>query len=229
MGVEQMLSIDNYSKTGIDKIKSVSIIEDAEMNIISNLSTELQRVFEVHQVFRTETEMRYSVLNHIKFPTPASKYWQSIREQNVFFTNLINLSCEYEEKQGELELLEIDLEEIDTKTPRGLAEHKIKKAQIKKAQFNLMYMRITARDQVREIKIWEQIKNELKTQADFDINDVNTNQLESLQKRWEGELQLSKITEHKDLGRNSICGLATIQNTKAKIGALPNTLADEYE
>lgn len=222
------MNIANYSKTGIDKIKSVSIIEDAEMNIISNLSTELQRVFEVHQVFRTETEMRYSVLNHIKYPTPASKYWQSIREQNVFFTNLINVSCEYEEKQGELELLELDLEEIDISTPRGKAQQKIKKAQIKKAQFNLMSMRITAKDQVREIRLWEQIKNELKAQADFDINDVNTNQLESLQKRWEGELQLAQMVDHKDLGRNSICGLTTIQNTKDKLLSLPNSLADEY-
>jgi hypothetical protein len=220
------LNITNYSKSGIEKIKSVSILEDVDLNKISDLATELQRVFEVHQVFRTETEMRYSVLSHIKFPTPASKYWQSIREQNVFFTNLIYISCEYEEKQGELEILEIDLEEIDISTKRGKANEKIKKAQIKKAQFNLMSMRIIARDQVREIRIWEQIKNELRTQADFDTNDVNTNQLESLQKRWEGELELSKLSNHKELGRNSISGLATIANGKKTSGFSNNSLYD---
>ena len=221
------MNITNYSKSGIEKIKSVSILEDVDLKKISDLSTELQRVFEVHQVFRTETEMRYSVLSHIKFPTPASKYWQSVREQNVFFTNLIYVSCEYEEKQGELELLEIDLEEIDMSTKRGKANEKIKKAQIKKAQFNLMSMRIIARDQVREIRIWEQIKNELRTQADFDINDVNTNQLESLQKKWESELELSKISNHKDLRRNSISGLATIANDKKILGFSINSLHDD--
>lgn len=221
-----MLSITNYSKTGIDKIKSVSILEDKEMQQIADLSRELQRVFEVHQVFRTETEMRYSVLNHIKFPTHASKYWQSIREQNVFFTNLINISCEYEEKQGELELLEIDLKEIDTSTKRANANEKIKKAQIKKAQFNLMSMRITARDQVREIRIWEQIKNELKSQADFDTEDVNTNQLESLQKRWEAELQISQISGNKDMAKNSISGLSTIENSKPLFNMMNNSLPD---
>ena len=221
------MNITNYSKSGIEKIKSVSILEDVDLKKISDLSTELQRVFEVHQVFRTETEMRYSVLSHIKFPTPASKYWQSIREQNVFFTNLIYVSCDYEEKQGELELLEIDLEEIDISTKRGKATEKIKKSQIKKAQFNLLSLRLVAKDQVREIKIWEQIKNELRTQADFDINDVNTNQLESLQKKWEGELELSKISNHKDLRRNSISGLATIANDKKILGFSSNSLYDD--
>ena len=226
MLVVLMLNINNYSKTGIDKIRDVSIIEDKEMKIISDLAPELQRIFEVHQVFRTETEMRYSVLSHIKFPTPASKYWQSIREQNVFFTNLINVSCDYEEEQGKLELLELDLTEIDTSSNRGKAEEKIIKSKIKRSQFSLMEMRITARDQVREIRIWEQIKNELKIQADFDTNDANTNQLESLQKRWESELELSKLTNHKDLGRNSISGLATIANDKKILGFSINSLPD---
>ena len=221
------MNITNYSKTGIEKIRNVSILESKDLNVISGLSTELQRVFEVHQVFRTETEMRYSVLSHIKFPTPASKYWQSIREQNVFFTNLINVSCDYEEKQGELEILEIELKEIDLTTPKGLAYAKIKKAQIKRSEFQLMSMRIVARDQVREIAIWEIIKNELKAIDDFDTENVNTDQLEALQKRWQGELEVSKIVHHESLGKNALSGLATIQNAKTGISFLTNSLPDE--
>ena len=221
------MNITNYSKTGIEKIRNVSILESKDLNVISGLSVELQRVFEVHQVFRTETEMRYSVLSHIKFPTPASKYWQSIREQNVFFTNLINVSCDYEEKQGELEILEIELKEIDLSTPKGLAHSKIKKAQIKRTEFQLMSMRLTARDQVREIAIWEIIKNELKAIDDFDTENVNTDQLEALQKRWQGELEVSKIVHHESLGKNALSGLATIQNAKTGISFLTNSLPDE--
>ena len=208
------MKIDNYSKIGINKIKQVNILEDGDIFKILDLTKELQRIFEVRQVFRTETEMRYSVLSHVKYPTPASKYWQSIREQNVFFTNLINISCDFEEKQGELELLEIELLEINKNDKRSNALIKIKHAQIKKTQFQLMEMRIIAKDQVREIVIWEKIKDELKKQGKFDINNVNTDQLESLQKRWESEFEISKLSNNKDLAKNSISGLRTIENDK---------------
>ena len=205
-----ILNITNYSKSGIDKIKSVSILENKDLSNITNLSQELQRVFEVHQVFRTETEMRYSVLDDVRFPTCASKYWQSIREQNVFFTNLIYLSCEYEKTQGQLELLDLDLQEIDKTTPRGKAQEKIKKADIKQAQFSLMEMRLTAKDRVREIMIWEQIKNELKLKDNFNINDANADQFNSLQERWKRELDLSQIAGNDDLLKNSMTGLRTM-------------------
>jgi len=39
--------------------------------------------------------MRFSVLNDMKYPTPASKYWQCVREQNVYLENLMTLSFEY--------------------------------------------------------------------------------------------------------------------------------------
>ena len=77
--------ITKYTKLGVDKIKDVDILEKDDLMSVANLSKELQRVFEVKQVWRTETEMRYSVLNDVSFPTPASKYWQAVREQDVFF------------------------------------------------------------------------------------------------------------------------------------------------
>ena len=40
-------------------------------------------------MFRTETEMQFSVLNDAKYPTKAAKYWQCVREQNVFLENLM--------------------------------------------------------------------------------------------------------------------------------------------
>ena len=47
------------------------------------------------QIFRTETEARISVLQDMKYPTKASKYWQCVREQNVFLENLMSLSFDY--------------------------------------------------------------------------------------------------------------------------------------
>jgi len=210
----RMNDVENYSRMGLEKIKNVSILDKKDFVIMSDLSKELQRVFEVKQVFRTEVEIRYSVLDDIKFPTVQSKYWQSIREQDVFFTNLVYLSCDYEEKQGELDKLKIELLSIPPKNPTGKAEAKIKHAQIKRAQFQLMEMRIVAKDRVREIKVWEGIKNELKALKEFDINNPNTDQKESLFLRWKKQLDLAKQSGNAQLFNNSVTGLTTMENDK---------------
>ena len=46
--------IKKYTKLGITKIRDVSILEKDDMNTISKLTGELQRVFEVKQLWRTE-------------------------------------------------------------------------------------------------------------------------------------------------------------------------------
>ena len=43
-------------------------------------------------MFRTKTEMEFSVLNDAKYPTNAAKYWQCVREQNTHIENLMHLS-----------------------------------------------------------------------------------------------------------------------------------------
>ena len=51
---------------------------------LQELKEELVDTHDKVQIYRTETEMRYSVLNDGRFPTKASKYWQAVREQDVF-------------------------------------------------------------------------------------------------------------------------------------------------
>ena len=197
------------------KIRDGDILEKDDMKSVANLSTELQRVFEVHQMWRTETEMRYSVLNDVKFPTPAAKYWQSIREQNVFWEQLVFLSCDYQKQQGELELLEIEYDEIVGKSKKHMAQRKIKDAEIKKKQFGLMNMRLQAHDRVREIKLWEVIKEEQVKKGDFDINDVNKHQVESYAKSWEQEMNMGRLTNQADLFRHAKANLETMKKEKA--------------
>jgi len=206
--------IKKYTKLGVTKIRDGDILEKDDMKSIANLTTELQRVFEVHQMWRTETEMRYSVLNDVKFPTPASKYWQSIREQNVFWENLVQLSCDYQKTQGELELLEIEYDEIKGKSKKHMAQRKIKDAEIKQKQFTLMNMRLQAHDRVREIKLWEKIKEEQLEKGDFDINDVNKHQAESYAKRWEQEMKVGQMSNQADLFRHAKANLETMKKEK---------------
>ena len=209
-----MNDIKKYTKLGVTKIRDVSILEVDDMKSVSKLTKELQRVLEVHQLWRTETEIRYSVLNDVSFPTPASKYWQCVREQNVFWENLVQLSCDYQKQQGELELLEIEYDEIKGSSKKANAQRKIKDAEIKQKQFGLMNMRLQGHDRVREIKLWEKIKNELTAKGDFDINDVNKHQAESYAKRWEEEMKIGVQTNQSDLYRHSKANLETLQKDK---------------
>jgi len=166
---------------------------------------------EVSQKWRTETEARFSVLNDVKFPFPASKYWQSIREQIVFFTQLIYLICDYQSKEGELELEEIKYEEIKTNTRKDKAMKKIIGSNINKIKFQLTDMRVRSKDRVREIVMWEKLKNEQIAKEDFDINDVNKHQKKSYQKRWQLEKQIAELTNNTALFKNSKSNLDTLE------------------
>ena len=207
-----MNDIKKYTKLGVNKIRDIDILESSDLTTISNLSKELQRVFEVKQVWRTETEMRYSVLNDVSFPTPASKYWQCVREQDVFFSNLVQLSCDYQKTQGELELLEIEYDEIKGQSKKAKAQRKIKDAEIKQKQFTLMSMRLQAHDRVREINLWEELKQEQMAKDDFDINDVDKHQRDSYRKRWQEEMKVGQMTNQADLFRHSKANLETMEN-----------------
>ncbi len=206
--------ITKYTKLGVDKIKDVDILEKNDLMSVANLSKELQRVFEVKQIWRTETEMRYSVLNDVSFPTSASKYWQCVREQDSFFSNLVQLSCDYQKTQGELELLEIDYNEIKGSSKKSKALRKIKDAEIKQKKFTLMNMRLQAHDRVRELELWEKLKNEQLENSDFDINDVNKHQKESYEKRWLEEMKVGQMTNQADLFRHSKANLETMRKEK---------------
>ena len=206
-----MNDIINYSNLGIEKITEVGILDKKEQKEISGLKNELQRVFEVKQQWRTETEIKYSVLNDVSFPTNQAKYYQSIREQDVFFQNLCKLSCEYEIKQGELELSEIELSEIDQSTKKGKAQAKITNSEIRLKRFELLNMRFFAKDRVREIILWEKIKNELTAKEDFDINDCSKHQKESYKIRWQKELEIASRTNNATVYKNSISHLETME------------------
>ena len=141
---------------------------------LQELKEELVETHDKVQIYRTETEMRYSVLNDGRFPTKASKYWQAVREQDVFYRQLRIDSYEYrkllveikkveraistEDDELEVELLQIELEE------KLWAKENIARS---------------GADRVREIEHWSRIKKEL-DDGSFDTQNVDTHQKESL-------------------------------------------------
>ena len=70
------------------------ILDQHDVKEFKKLIPELKDTWKKKQMFRTETEMRFSVLSDNKYPTKAAKYWQSVREQNTHFENLMHLSSD---------------------------------------------------------------------------------------------------------------------------------------
>ena len=79
-----------------------NILDPEDVKDFKKMIPELRDTWGKKQMFRTETEMRFSVLSDNKYPNNASKYWQSVREQNTHFENLMNLSFDYRKNDVEI-------------------------------------------------------------------------------------------------------------------------------
>ena len=150
-----------------------NILPKEDVVEFKNMVGELRDTWSKKQMFRTETEMRMSVLQDFKFPTKASKYWQAVREQNVFLEQLIYLSFEYRRNDVKLKKLERKLNEETDDLKKELCQIDIDEKTFAKAT-----MELTAKDRMRELKLWSKIKKEL-NDGSFDDKDVNTHQLNS--------------------------------------------------
>ena len=71
-----------------------NLLDPNDVSKFKELTGELRDTWTKKQIFRTETEMRFTVLNDYKCPTKAAKYWQCVREQNVYLEQLMQLSFE---------------------------------------------------------------------------------------------------------------------------------------
>ena len=157
-----------------DDVSSIiSVLNEEDQKIFNDLRDELTDTWTKNQVFRTETEARISVLNDAKHPTNASKYWQSVKEQNSMFEAIMASSFQLRRLEVKKLRLEKELSECED-------EFRLMEIQIE--QDELMYTRAniekTVKDRIREIDMWSRIKKEL-NDGSFNTKDVNEHQLES--------------------------------------------------
>lgn len=166
---------ENTSIITIDP--ALAVLSEEDQQYIVQLSGELRDTWEKRQVFRTETEMRVSVLSDGKHPTNASKYWQCVREQAVMLDNLVELSFLMRRN-------EIKQEKVRRKLDNETNDLKVAMLQVDLDELAWLRKQYEqqAKDRVREIRTWSQLKAELDT-GDFDTQDVNTHQMESLKLR----------------------------------------------
>ena len=153
-----------------------NLLDPNDVSKFKELTGELRDTWTKKRVFRTETEMRFSVLNDLKYPTKASKYWQCVREQNVYLENLMTLSFEYRRNDAKAKQLEKKLDKETDDYKRELY-----KIDLDEKQFMKAGMELTAKDRMREIRLWSKIKKEV-NDGSFDTENVNTHQLDSYHK-----------------------------------------------
>ena len=150
-----------------------NLLDPADVSKFKELTGELRDTWTKKQIFRTETEMRFSVLNDYKYPTHASKYWQCVREQNVFLENLMSLSFEYRRTAAKIKRLEKKVEEEKDEYKKELYQIDLDEKRYHQASSELV-----AKDRMRELKMWSKLKKEF-NDGSFDTKNVNTHQLES--------------------------------------------------
>lgn len=167
-----------------------NILDPEDLKSFNGIIDELRDTWTKKQIFRTETEARISVLQDAKYPTKASKYWQCVREQNVFLENLMSLSFDFRRNDAKIKYLEKKIEKELEKEQDFETEYRLEKLKIDldEKRYSKANMELVAKDRMREIEMWSGLKKEF-DDGSFDTKSVNTHQLESYHKIMQNKAQ----------------------------------------
>jgi hypothetical protein len=215
------MSDDIIKKDGVKDIieKEIpnlnNLLSTEEISDFKAMTEELRDTWTKKQMFRTETEARFSVLQDNRYPTRGAKYWQCVREQSSYLDNLMTLSFDYRRSEAKIKYLE---KKIDNETD----EYKLTKYKIDldEARFGKASMEKTAKHRMREIKMWSKLKLEF-NDGSFNDKDVNEHQLESYRLMYQGKAK--NITQNTPEAEvfNIVGQLSSLERIK-KSGELEN-------
>jgi len=136
----------------------VNVLNEEDANTILSIRDELVDNWQKKQIFRTETEMRVSVLNDAKHPTNASKYWQSVREMSAHFDALMNLTFDLRKNTVDKLRLDKKIEDLSKDEQENQFDIMEAKIDIDRNLYDRSCMLQVARDRVRELSLWSRIK-----------------------------------------------------------------------
>tara|TARA_A100001011_G_scaffold274811_1_gene284326 strand:- start:165 stop:839 length:675 start_codon:yes stop_codon:yes gene_type:complete len=183
------MSKENYKQLIEKESESLNnLLDIEELKEFKMMTSELKDTWEKKQMFRTETEARFSVLQDNRYTTPAAKYWQCVREQASYIDNLMVLSFEYRRNQAKINKLE---EQI--RTEKDKHEKVNFEIDLDECRFNKASMERQAHHRMREIKMWSKLKKEF-NDGSFDTKDVNQHQLESYGRQY--AIKAKNLTEN---------------------------------
>ena len=192
-----------------------NLLNTEEVSDFKSMTEELRDTWTKKQMFRTETEARFSVLQDNRYPTKGAKYWQCVREQSSYLDNLMALSFDYRRNDAKIKYLE---KKIATETD----EYKLTKYEIDldEAIFGKASMEKTAKHRMREIKMWSKLKGEF-NDGSFNDKDVNDHQLESYGRQYHEKAKTLNANSSDTEVFNVMGQLQSLQRIK-KSGELEN-------
>ena len=152
------------------------ILDPEQVTKFKELTKELRDTWTKKQMFRTKTEMEFSVLNDAKYPTNAAKYWQCVREQNTHMENLMQLSFDARKNDVEIKQKQKELEEETDALEKELIQIELDQKTYSKAT-----MQLVASHRMREVTEWSHFKK-IYNDGTFDTKNVDTHQLLSYKK-----------------------------------------------
>ena len=199
-----------------------NLLEQNDLSDFKGMVDELRDTWSKKQMFRTETEARFSVLQDNKYPTKGAKYWQCVREQSSYLDNLMTLSFDYRRNEAKIKWLE-------KKTESEQDEYKLTKYQIDldEAKFGKASMEKTAKHRMREIKMWSGLKKEF-NDGSFNDKDVNQHQLESYGMQYAEKAKSLNANSSESEIFNIMGQLQSLQRIK-KSGELENKTEKKEE
>jgi hypothetical protein len=154
----------------------LNILKPEEAEIVLALKEELTDNWRKKQIFRTETEMRISVLNDAVHPTAGSKYWQAVREQSAHFDGLMAVTFDLRRNEVKRLRLEKEMKEAEEEGDTlRVMELEIDLDENLYAKANMAQV---AKDRVREVSLWSKLKAEL-NDGSFDDQNVDQHQAQS--------------------------------------------------
>jgi len=199
-----------------------NLLEQDDLSAFKGMVEELRDTWTKKQMFRTETEARFSVLQDNKYPTKASKYWQCVREQSSYLDNLMTLSFDYRRNEAKIKWLESKVEKEED-------EYKKTKYQIDldECRFSKASMEKVARHRMREIKMWSGLKKEF-NDGSFNDKDVNQHQLESYGMQYHEKAKTLNANSSEAEIFNVMGQLQSLQRIK-KSGELENSYKEKEQ
>ena len=199
-----------------------NLLELEDLSAFKGMVDELRDTWTKKQMFRTETEARFSVLQDNRYPTKASKYWQCVREQSSYLDNLMALSFDYRRNEAKIKWLEGKVEKEED-------EYKLTKYQIDldESRFVKASMEKTAMHRMREIKMWSKLKGEF-NDGSFNDKDVNQHQLESYGMQYHEKAKTLNANSSENEIFNVMGQLQSLQRIK-KSGELESSYKEKEQ
>ncbi len=211
--LEERLTDQRYVEKSMEILEHTQLVKPEDFEALKSIKEQLNHNFQTGQMFRSRVEMEVSVLNDAKFPSPDAKYWQSVREQNVHFSELVMLSYEYRKSMQKLKIMEARKSELEWEKEdfekklhdednnikewdirKTEAEIELKVIDIERQKFIALNQNRTARERIREVLNWHDIMQKLLPQLEHGIDTYENHQLASYRQRFLNQINIAQTT-----------------------------------